>query len=151
MALQVALQQFLGGVLDDVPADLNPRLIRDRQLFRAGAPQHRSALAVGEVGGVARQAGLADPRLARNEHEATVPPARFASELAEVLALRNAPDEARRGQLLQARRQRNRGAVIATSRGTRTGARGRAQRLVVAKDRRLELSQLGPRLQADLI
>ena len=89
VALDMPLRAARRGAFStSCDADADPGLIRHGQLLGARAPQHGEALGVRVVGGVARQARLADPRLAGEQHHLALVRAR-ASFIASSSAARS--------------------------------------------------------------
>src|SRR5207248_6311794 len=85
------LKQVDRRALDELCADADPRLVWHRQLLRACTPHDGEALGVCVMGGVARKARLADPRLAGEQYHLTLPRARQLRRFLERRTLLYAP------------------------------------------------------------
>src|SRR4051794_23879607 len=104
----MSAQDVFRSLPDVVLECAHPRSVGDAELLVAAAVEDGGAIAVRghrELGG---EAGLPDSRLARYERDAAAPLARLAEQEREPLALLAPADVSDRGDLAQARRERER-------------------------------------------
>ena len=105
--VDVALEDRVGGVLDQVRQRLHERLVGHPQVFVAAALQDRGAAGVGGDGQLASQTRLADARLAAEQDHLPAAVAGVCQQRLQARELRRPADERLGPRDLQPRRQRH--------------------------------------------
>ncbi len=106
VTFDVPLEHLRRCVFDQLRAHRDPRLVRHRQLFRACTPQDGKPLAVRTMARERRQAALADPGLAGDQHHLPRPRAGSTARALHDRTLRVATHEPRPRHRSQQRRHR---------------------------------------------